>query len=39
MKLKVNHGIENDDFEFFKKLFHFSRIKLHIFSDKDILFQ
>ena len=40
MKLRVNHGTKNNDFEYFKKLFRFNRVKLsHFFIEKDFLLQ
>ena len=31
MKLKEYHGIENNDFDYLKDLFHFNRLKLSYF--------
>ena len=34
MKLKVYHGIKNNDFEYFNKLFLFNHVKLSHFIEK-----
>ena len=38
MKLKVYHGIKNNDFENFNKLFLFNRVKLSHFLLKKIFY-
>ena len=38
MKLKVYHGIKNNDFEYFNKLFLFNHVKLSHFILKKIFY-